>query len=487
MTTADSVLGHALGREYESYGIIGAERAYSRFSRWWLVFQAVSDYAAILLAMSAAWWLGRALWGGLGAHLRPGSMVLGANLVALFALLIFRHFGLYDAASTAVNIRELESLLRSVVLAFCAVLVTLFIYAPAIFPLPLVLLAGALVLGALLVERNACFALVRWVHAKGYGVRRVLICGAKDGRAVFRRIQGNPRLGLCCVGFVDEDTAESRMAANEVKSEILGDWAELKAVAGRERVDDIIVADPRMVRDKFVAIMRQCRELNVCVSFVPDLFGPYHQWFSFELFDGLPLARCRQAAITAAGNVGKRLFDLVIAGLLVLFLAPVFLLVGLLVRLDSPGRSLFCHERVGKDGRRFRMFKFRSMRTGSPQYQRSPSSNSDPRLTRFGRFLRRTSLDELPQLFNVLRGEMSLVGPRPEMPYVVDGYGPIERDRLRVKPGITGLWQVSPARAMPIHENIEYDLFYIEHQNVFLDCAILLATIVSVVRGVGAF
>jgi lipopolysaccharide/colanic/teichoic acid biosynthesis glycosyltransferase len=127
------------------------------------------------------------------------------------------------------------------------------------------------------------------------------------------------------------------------------------------------------------------------------------------------------------------------------------------------------------------------MYVDAPAYHTSPTDRRDPRITPFGRVLRRVSFDELPQLFNVLRGEMSLVGPRPEMPFIVSRYGPLERGRLRAKPGITGLWQISPARSRPIHENIEYDLYYIEHQNFMLDCAILLGTVGCVVSGRGAF
>jgi lipopolysaccharide/colanic/teichoic acid biosynthesis glycosyltransferase len=126
------------------------------------------------------------------------------------------------------------------------------------------------------------------------------------------------------------------------------------------------------------------------------------------------------------------------------------------------------------------------MRIDAPKYAPSPTSDRDCRLTRIGRLIRRISIDELPQLINVLKGEMSLVGPRPEMPFIVDRYTPLERGRLAVKPGITGLWQVSPARALPIHENLQYDLHYIFHQSLMLDGAILLRTLAAVIRGVGA-
>jgi lipopolysaccharide/colanic/teichoic acid biosynthesis glycosyltransferase len=152
--------------------------------------------------------------------------------------------------------------------------------------------------------------------------------------------------------------------------------------------------------------------------------------------------------------------------------------------MDSPGPVLFRQERVGLDGKPFKMFKFRTMHASASPYEFSPRVSSDPRITRVGRFLRRTSLDEAPQLFNVLGGGMSLVGPRPEMPFIVGQYNETHRQRLQVKPGLTGLWQLSGDRAFLIHENIEYDLYYIRHRNFFMDLAILLHTLIFAMRGV---
>jgi len=151
-------------------------------------------------------------------------------------------------------------------------------------------------------------------------------------------------------------------------------------------------------------------------------------------------------------------------------------MVAALIRIDSAGPVLFRQTRVGEKGRTFRILKFRTMHADSPAYMDSPCSPMDPRITTVGRFLRRTSLDELPQLINVIRGDMSLVGPRPEMPYVVAGYNELQRERLSVRPGITGLWQISADRERPIHENISYDIYYIKNRSLLLDLAILVRT-----------
>jgi lipopolysaccharide/colanic/teichoic acid biosynthesis glycosyltransferase len=158
----------------------------------------------------------------------------------------------------------------------------------------------------------------------------------------------------------------------------------------------------------------------------------------------------------------------------------------LLIKFDSPGPIIFRQKRTGKNGVEFDFFKFRSMRTDANPYATTPQESTDPRITRLGRFLRRSSLDELPQFWNVLRGDMSLVGPRPEMPFIVSTYTEEQRERLRVRPGITGVWQISAVRGEPIHANMEYDLFYIEHRSVLLDLIIMIKTVVTAIRGIGA-
>jgi lipopolysaccharide/colanic/teichoic acid biosynthesis glycosyltransferase len=197
-------------------------------------------------------------------------------------------------------------------------------------------------------------------------------------------------------------------------------------------------------------------------------------------------AEVRGCDVEYSAGLIKRSFDVVVSFLLSVVLFPLFVLTAILIKLDSSGPVFFRHYRVGKGGRRFVLWKFRSMRMDVPKYEVSPQSAADARLTRVGRFIRRMSIDEIPQLINVLKGEMSLVGPRPEMPFIVDMYHSAEGERFAARPGITGLWQISPARAFPIHENLQYDLHYIRNQNLFLDCAIILRTITAVIHGIGA-
>ncbi|MBV9340924.1 MAG: sugar transferase, partial [Acidobacteria bacterium] len=179
----------------------------------------------------------------------------------------------------------------------------------------------------------------------------------------------------------------------------------------------------------------------------------------------------------------KRACDFAGSLILIFLSGPIFVLVALLIKLDSQGSVFFRHTRVGRHGKPFTMYKFRTMRSEASAYDYSPRGSDDPRITPLGKFLRKSSLDELPQLFNVMEGKMSLVGPRPEMPFIVEQYLERHRQRLEVKPGLTGLWQLSGDRAFLIHENIEYDLYYIQHRNFFMDLAILLHTSIFAMHG----
>src|SRR5262249_50484711 len=219
-------------------------------------------------------------------------------------------------------------------------------------------------------------------------------------------------------------------------------------------------------------------------AFVPSQLFPSDLLLDYDDVDGVMLASFEKSSQRSVYELTKRVGDVVGSLLLMVIGAPVFLLLWALVKLDSKGPAIFRQQRVGQHGAAFQMLKFRTMYADAPQYERSPSVSSDPRITRFGKFLRRTSLDELPQLINVLRGEMSLVGPRPEMPFIVSTYNLWQRQRLEVKPGLTGLWQLSGDRAFLIHENLEYDLYYIQHRNFFMDLAILLHTSVFAMRGI---
>lgn len=264
------------------------------------------------------------------------------------------------------------------------------------------------------------------------------------------------------------------------------------------QIDELIFALPPQQQDQIVRLSLQLQHLPIMLHMTPSTIDMAFARTPVSALGGVPLISLRESALDDTQRFLKRLFDMVASSLLLLLLAPLMLLIAILIKLESRGPILFKQERVGEHGHRFKMLKFRSMyadadRCWQAVAQRTDDGNllhknhADPRVTRIGRKLRRTSLDELPQLFNVLRGEMSLVGPRPEMPYVAAEYAPWQWQRFRVPPGITGWWQINGRSERPMHLNTEDDLYYIQNYSFWLDLRILLKTIPVVLSGRGAF
>ena len=226
------------------------------------------------------------------------------------------------------------------------------------------------------------------------------------------------------------------------------------------------------------------RRQEIRFAFTPDaVFGNDIRVEWLEI-DGILLSMEGSEERNWLYDVLKPVFDFVGAAALLVVLGPVMMLIAVVIRLDSNGPCIFRQTRIGRNGRPFKMLKFRSMHSHLCGSERTPETALDPRITRVGRFLRKTSLDELPQLVNVLRGEISLVGPRPEMPFIVNSYTSAQKVRLSVKPGITGIWQLSADRRFPIHDNMHYDSYYLRERGIFLDLAILIHTLCFAVRGI---
>jgi lipopolysaccharide/colanic/teichoic acid biosynthesis glycosyltransferase len=229
----------------------------------------------------------------------------------------------------------------------------------------------------------------------------------------------------------------------------------------------LIIAEPSLSQESILRRVKTASEASVSTSVATGDFIEPGYWLDYAELDGIMLAHVSRGSNRMLYELAKRGLDLAAAGFALMLFAPLAAVLALIVRLTSPGPVFFRQERVGKQGQLFAIYKFRSMYVDASRYSYSPTAGRDPRITPIGRFLRRTSLDEIPQLLNVLLGQMSLVGPRPEMPFIVEQYTPLQQQRLAVKPGITGLWQISADRAFQIHENLEYDLYYFR-VNIFL-------------------
>jgi exopolysaccharide biosynthesis polyprenyl glycosylphosphotransferase len=428
---------------------------------------------------------------GIGKHVRiSSSVVWSAGIIcAAVLVLMLDRVGAYRRGNSLLRVRETEQVLRVSAEALLAVLTVSF-FAQIIVPRLLLVFCLSVVPLLLFIQKSLLYLIIHAFHSRGYGNERVLIYGAGcTGRRVFSVLRASPKLGLVPVAVVDDDREKAGSTLFEMAYERRSSARILPGPVSRDllmtqKVDLLIIAIPTIDREKFLATVEESLAANVRISFVPSHLMPADSWLDYRDMDGILLASFGKPAARFTYEFAKRVVDIAGALTFLCLGAPLFLLLALLIRFDSKGPIFFRQRRVGLDGTSFEMYKFRTMTSTSPLYEYSPRESSDPRITRIGGFLRRTSFDELPQLLNVLKGDMSLVGPRPEMPFIVERYSQRHRTRLDVKPGITGLWQLSGDRAFLIHENIEYDLYYIRHRNFFMDLAILLHTSIFAMRGI---
>lgn len=314
-------------------------------------------------------------------------------------------------------------------------------------------------------------------------------------------------LGYLVVGVVG--TGDNRLK-DVAGAPIVGALDDLPALIRELEIQEVIITDNTLPSERlFEAMMQVGRKQRVEFRFAPSLFNVLPQKTSVEQIGVLPMVRLFREPLSDAERFLKRIFDIVISAIALVLLAPVWLVISLLIKSDSRGPILFRQERVGMDGRIFLCYKFRTMRADSSDeihreaYRKNIEGadeanagddqtpvfgkvRDDPRITKAGRWLRRSSLDELPQLLNVLIGDMSIVGPRPPIPYEVEEYDIRHRKRLDMKPGITGLWQVSGRSSLTFEEMVRIDLYYIENWSLWLDLKIILLTLPAMLRGDGA-
>ncbi|MEE9190277.1 MAG: exopolysaccharide biosynthesis polyprenyl glycosylphosphotransferase, partial [Candidatus Neomarinimicrobiota bacterium] len=232
-------------------------------------------------------------------------------------------------------------------------------------------------------------------------------------------------------------------------------------------------------------LIERTSALNITCSFITHTPLRSTNHINITTLPELSIAGWNRLQLMAFNWI-KRLMDILVTIPLIILHLPFAIIIGILIKLDDSGPVLFVQERVGRHGTKFRFFKYRTMSIDTDAYAVSPGSQEDPRITRIGRYLRKLSLDELPQLINVLKGDMSLIGPRPEMPFIVEGYDSVINQRHLVKPGITGIWQISAGREHPIHDHIEYDFFYIENMSLTLDIIIIMITFRFIFKGLTA-
>jgi exopolysaccharide biosynthesis polyprenyl glycosylphosphotransferase len=394
--------------------------------------------------------------------------------------------GLYQPQRSLMNVREFELILMTWGKACLFTLGIMFLAHQLYFSRGIFVLSWVCMLAFMLVQRYGFFKFNNYLRRKGFVETTALIYGAGVvGRKLMEKFKQSPKLGYHVAGFIDDNGALAGKAV--LGAPVLGDFTNLRDTIRATGATKLFIALPQVPSKVVVDILNVCRETGCEFQIVPSLYDIVIQRVKITEVEGIPLIGMTEPKYSFKTQVAKRIFDLFAATAMLVMLSPLLLLLAFLVKVSSKGPIFFVQKRVGQHGKRFRFFKFRSMYVDTPVYAVTPQSGRDPRITPIGRFLRRSSLDELPQLFNVILGDMSLVGPRPEMPFIVSQYNDLHKQRLNVKPGITGLWQISADRKIAIHENMDYDMYYINNQSFLLDMVILAKTVTSCVKGIGAY
>lgn len=444
-----------------------------------------------VLSLSASWFL--AYWTRtklvpiFGYQINPLDVYIKALPLIIFSWIGAGYlYGLYRRGKDITSVEEIQIFLRSVLLGGGVVMSIAFLFREFYLGRSVVLLFNIYTFFLLGAFRLIYHRVEIEMRKKGYGRRNVIIVGAGvTGARVLQKIQDNPEIGFNVVGFVDADPEKVGKKISGVN--VLGTSDRIEDFIKRYKADEVIIAVPSMPRDKVMEWISDMENTGVRFRLVSEAFKILSKESRVDLIGDFPLLEMGSGEISPLYLFLKRVMDLVIATILLILTFPLWIIISMGIKLDSKGPVFFKQERVGYKGKRFIFYKFRTMFIHTPPFSESPKNEDDPRITRFGRFLRKTSLDEFPQIINVIKGDMSLVGPRPEMPFIVERYSKWERKRLDAKPGITGLWQILGRKNLPLQENIHYDFYYIKNRSIVLDLIILFKTIPVVLKRKGAY
>ncbi len=443
------------------------------------------DIAAVAAAYILAFSLRFAGWFMVRVPPRAGVpevfpyYIYGLLAVCFIHFVVFTYLGFYRAHRVVSPLDEFYSAIIGCSLGTFIVMAAIFMLRGFEFSRPVVLIAWVFSIVAVGVVRVSEAAAQAAARARGVGVVRTVVVGAgRTGQMVVERIESHPALGYRTVGFLDDDTDLDGKSVEGFP--VLGTTGELVRVIRSERIGVVIVALSSPPRDKIMQLITRCQEEEVEFKVVSDIFEIIAGPVAIDAIDGLPMFGLKDEPLSHLSNrVLKRAVDIIGAVLGIVVFTPLGAVIAAAVKASSPGRVFFRQDRVGHDGRVFRILKFRSMRADAEKGGRW-TTHGDARRTRIGRHLRRLSLDEIPQLWCVLKGDMSLSGPRPEQPLFVEEFKqrvPRYLERHKVKSGITGWAQVNGLRGdTDIEQRTKYDLYYVENWSLMFDFKILLKT-----------
>ncbi|RMG40216.1 MAG: undecaprenyl-phosphate glucose phosphotransferase [Candidatus Dadabacteria bacterium] len=416
------------------------------------------------------------------------SMVLFIWLIWAF---VFRRMGLYRPMRGVRRVREIWMLVNANVLALLLFISVTYLFREKSIPYSRLVFVyfGLLATAFTVIQRSFLRFVLRELRRKGYNLRYLLIVGAgKVAADIATRVRLHRELGIQLLGCLSR-TGKEKKGPRGIP--VIGSYDDLPEILDKMDIDQVVVALPLEDNNRLPDIMSMIGDSLVDVRIVPDIYQFVTLGGHIEEFEGLPVIAVRSSPLEGPGLIIKRICDLVLASVLLVLLSPLMVIIAVLVKLTSRGPVFYRQERVSYDGSRFNIYKFRTMYVDAEKSGPGWTRANDSRVTPFGRFLRHYNLDELPQLYNVLRGDMSIVGPRPERPvFIQDFRKKIPRYMLRhkVPAGMTGWAQVNGWRGdTSIDKRIEYDLYYIENWSLLLDFKILCLTLLKGFRDRNAY
>jgi Undecaprenyl-phosphate glucose phosphotransferase len=441
----------------------------------------LTDAAMSLLAFFIAYLI--RLWAR-GSEIGRSDYLLLAGIQLVNTLVVFFFFKFYHRRHAALLMDEVYRLFGAVSVAtLLTIAFVSFVFRDTLqIQRMMLLLAWAAGIITLTLGRIAHGRVQRVLQRRGIGAERVLIIGTGEvGRMIVQKIQHTPGLGYRVAGFVEASfEGETPPAARVMGLPVFGAVTDLPKIIEGQGIDEVIIGLPEATHQELVGIVSQCEREKVSIRVFPDVFQIMASEVTISDLGGLPLLTIRDVALRGWKLTLKRIVDMAFSGTFLLVASPFMMLTALLIKIDSPGPVFFAQERMGLDAKPFKMLKFRSMRADAERNGPGWTTKDDPRRTRVGTFIRKTSMDEWPQFINVLMGDMSVVGPRPEQPAYVEQFRnsiPRYMERHREKAGVTGWAQVNGLRGdTSIAERTKYDLWYTENWSLWLDFKIILRT-----------
>ena len=412
--------------------------------------------------------------------------VLTGLAMAIIWLFIFRALGYYGTRRDARVVDEWTTIMKGISLGLLVFTSATFFYRGFSYSRLVFVIIWVLSILLLLFVRICVNNLERSLHRRGKGVPAVLVGSGKWGKMVHDKVSRNPGLGFQIVGRVGRSVPEDKNIP------YLGPFSEIVRVIKNHQVEAVFITPSEKEGGQIFDVIDSCTGLNAEFYLIPDLLDVMTSRLRVQEIEGIPVLKIKEAALTGWKGVYKRVFDLIISLAAFGLALPFGLVAALAVKLGSRGPVFYSQERIGLDGRVFYLYKFRTM-IQQAEKKTGPvwTAEKDPRVTAVGRILRRTSLDELPQLINVIKGEMSLVGPRPERPYFVEKFKkqiPKYLERHRVKSGMTGWAQVNGLRGnVSIEDRTRYDVFYVENWSPVFDIKIIFMTLITIIRGENSY